>query len=42
MYCGVGVMYAALRRARGDEVEVCGVYDVNLNVCDVYVMNYGM
>jgi tRNA (cytosine38-C5)-methyltransferase len=41
MYCGVGVMHAALRRARGDEAEVCGAYDVNPNACDAYAMNYG-
>lgn len=41
MYCGVGVMHAALRRARGDDAEVCGAYDVNPNACDAYAMNYG-
>lgn len=40
MYCGVGVMHEALRRAR-PRATVCEAYDLNPNACDVYEMNWG-
>jgi len=40
MYCGVGVMHEALRRAR-PRATVCEAYDLNPNACDVYEVNWG-